>query len=107
MILLIQGIILVIGKVLDRHNMKKVKVIKIDNYDYSLLGDDATYIKNIEIYSNKKLKINDIIYVSEKILNENNLFAFTDLFQDNIILKDDIIKVISKDDEYYLQRIYG
>ena len=87
--------------------MKKVKVIKIDNYNYSLFDGKKTYVKNIELYSDEAIKVNDIIYISEKILKENNLFSFTELFHDKIIDRDDIIKVISDDKEYYLQRIYG
>ena len=87
--------------------MKKVVVTKIDDYNYSLFDGKRTYVKNIELYLNKKLKLNDIVYISEKILKETNSFAFTELFQDNIIEADDIIKVISDDKEYYLQRIYG
>ncbi len=87
--------------------MRKVIVTKIDNYNYTLFDGEKTYVKNIEVYSNKKIKVNDFIYISEKILNENNLFAFTDLFQDRNIEPSDLIKVISNCDEYYLQRIYG
>ena len=87
--------------------MKKIKIIKIDNYNYTLFDGKRIYEKNIELYSDKKIKVNDILYISEKILKENNLFAFSDLFQDKNIEADDIIKVISNNDKYYLQRIYG
>ena len=87
--------------------MKKVKVIKIDNYKYILSDENEAFIKNIEIYSRYKLHVNDIIYMSKKIIEDNNLLAFTDVFQDNIIEIDDIIKVVSDEDKYYLQRIYG
>ena len=87
--------------------MKKVLVESINNYNYALFDGKKEYIKNIEIYSDKKIKVNDTIYISEKILNDNNLFAFTDLFNDNIIETDDIIKIVSGKEEYYLQRQYG
>ncbi len=87
--------------------MKKTVVIRIQDYNYTLYDGKKIYIKNIELYSNKKIKINDMIYISQKLLKENNLFAFSDLFQDKIIERDDIIKVVSNNDEYYLQRIYG
>ena len=87
--------------------MKKVKVTEINDYNYTLFDGEKTYIKNIELYSDRRIQVNDIIYISEKILNENNLFAFTNLFHDRVIELDDIIKIVSNDKEYYLQRIYG
>ena len=87
--------------------MKKVKILKIDNYIYTLYDGSKTYKKNIEIYSNNIPRVNDVLYVSDKLLNENNLMAFTDLFQDTIIDSDDIIKIVSDNDNYFLQRIYG
>lgn len=87
--------------------MKKVKVMEINDYNYTLFDGEKTYIKNIELYSDRRIQVNDIIYISEKILNENNLFAFTNLFHDRVIELDDIIKIVSNDKEYYLQRIYG
>ena len=87
--------------------MKKVKIIKIDNYNYTLYDGNKMYIKNIEFYSNHVPKVDDVIYISDKILNENNLMAFTDLFNDNLIESDDIIKIVSDKENYFLQRIYG
>lgn len=87
--------------------MKKVTIIKIDNYNYTLYDGNKMYIKNIEFYSNCAPKVNDVIYISDKILNENNLLAFTELFNDTIIESDDIIKIVSDKGNYFLQRIYG
>ena len=54
-----------------------------------------------------KPKENDIIYLSEKILDENNLFTFADFNDRNNLKEEEIIKIISSDEKYYLIRHYG
>ena len=88
--------------------MKKIIIEKIDNYDYTLVDKDGNYyIKNIEFYSKYKPVIGDIIYLSDNILNEINLYAFDEVYKNNNVDIDDIIKVIHNDEEYYFQRRYG
>lgn len=90
--------------------MKRVIVKDINNYNYILLDEDGnTYNKNCEFYGNYKPNIGDTLYIDESILNDINLFAFDDLFDSNKVRKEDIIKVVNKDDnnEYYLQRRFG
>ncbi len=88
--------------------MKKVTVRKIINkYDYILDDGKQAYRKNIEFYSKSKPLIGDIIYVDDEILDENYMISFDDLHIDNNTGVKDIIKVVSSEKEYYLQRIYG
>ena len=88
--------------------MKTVIIKRIDDYDYTLIGKDNTvYIKNIEFYSNYKPNVGDIIYLDDKILIENNLYAFDEIYETKNISKEDIIKVVSNDKEYYFQRRFG
>ena len=89
--------------------MKRVIIKDINNYNYELLDEENNiYIKNFEFYGNKP-SIGDSLYLDESILNDINLFAFDDLFDSNKVRKEDIIKVVNKDDnnEYYLQRRFG
>ncbi len=87
--------------------MKKVRVVGINGYFYTLDDGVNKYIKNIEFYSKKKPQESDLIYISEKILNEKTLLSFIEPYNNAYLKTDDIIKVISKNDEYYLQREYG
>ena len=89
--------------------MKKIKVMDIDEdgYHYTLSDGKNIYRKNMEFYSKNKPKKGDTLYIEEKILEENNILSFTDLYEDKMLRNYDIIKVISKDKEYYLQREYG
>ena len=88
--------------------MKKVKVEKINNYDYTLVDfDNKKYEKNIEFYSSVKPIEGDIIYLSESILNEVNLYAFDILYTTSNVDIDDVIKLVHDGEEYYFQRIYG
>ena len=89
--------------------MKKVVIKEINNYDYTLVDNDNIYVKNIEFYSKYKPNIGDTIYLDDNIINDINLFAFDDLYDRNLVKKEDIIKVINKDQnkEYYLQRRFG
>lgn len=84
--------------------MKKVRVKEINGYDYVLEDIDNTYTLNIEFYD-VEVHIGDYIYISDKILNEKNVFAFGPI---NKVSKDeDIIKLIHNNNEIYLQRYYG
>ena len=87
--------------------MKKVKVVKIDNYNYTLSDGIKEYQLNMEFYSKYQPKVNDIIYLADKILDKFNLYTFDDLYNDDNVKVDDIIKIISGKNEYYLQRQYG
>lgn len=85
--------------------MKKVIIQAIDGYNYKLRENNREYIKNIEFISSYKPKVNDIIYLSEYILNEENLFTFKEITNQDEIKESEIIKIIA--DKYYLKRIYG
>ena len=85
--------------------MKKVKVIKIDNYIYTL--EDANkkiYKKNFEFYDTE-ISVGDYIYISEEVLKEVNLFAYGPIIENNEV--EDLIKIIHNDKNIYLQRYYG
>lgn len=85
-------------------DMVKVKVIKIDGYHYTLEKDNHNQvIKNIELYGNVKINLNDYIYISENTLNEKNLLQYGPLINN----ESEIIKVVTEQSEYYLQRYYG
>ena len=88
--------------------MKKVVIKDIKGYDYTLVdNEDNTYIKNIEFYSDYKPMVNDIIYISEKILEEVNLYSFDYIYDTKNVNLEDMIKVVHEDKEYYFQRRFG
>ena len=84
--------------------MRKVKIIDINGFDYTLEYKGKKYIKNINFYD-VKLNIGDYIYISDKVLNETNLFTYG-LINDNT-KEEDVIKVVSGNKQLYLKRYYG
>lgn len=88
--------------------MKKVVIKEINDYDYTLVdSDNKKYIKNIEFYSDYKPVVGDIIYLDDSILNIMNIYSFDEIYDTSNVKKEDIIKVVSKDKEYYFQRSFG
>ena len=87
--------------------MKKVKITNIKDSNYTLNDGNKNYILNIEFYSKYQPKVDDVIYLSEKILKGITLYTFDDLYNDDNVSVDDIIKIVSSENEYYLQRQYG
>ena len=84
--------------------MRKLKVKEINRYDYVLEDIDNVYTLNIEFYD-VEVHVGDYIYISDKTLNEKNVFAFGPI---NKVCKDeDIIKLVHNNEEIYLQRYYG
>ena len=88
--------------------MHKLIIQKVDNYDYILIDVKEEKIQlNIEFYSKYKPQVNDIIYIDNSIIRGDNLYAFAEIYDVEDINTKDIIKVISKDKNFYFQRIYG
>ncbi len=87
--------------------MKKLKIIGIDTYNYVFSDDNISFMKTVEFYSNYKPRINDILYVSDKLFGEDNLYTFGDISNVKNVKEEDIIKVVSGNSEYYLLRLYG
>ena len=88
--------------------MKKLIVKEINNYDYIFVdSNNKEYMLNIEFYTDNKPSKNDIVFIPDEILNEKNLFSFGDIYDDPNRSEEDMIKVVTKDGEYYLQRYYG
>lgn len=89
---------------ITKPNILKLKVIRIngDNYTFEKI-DGSMLVMNIEIYGDLKLKINDYIYIKEETTEENITVRFGSIYTD----KTEIIKIISDNNTYYLQRYYG
>lgn len=85
--------------------MKKVKVIKIDNYVYTLEDSDKLiYKKNFEFYDTD-ISVGDYIYISDEVLDEENIYTYGPIIENNDV--NDLIKIIHNNKEIYLQRYYG
>lgn len=93
--------------------MLKLKIINIESYKYTLEDiNNKLYNINIQFYGLKEdLKINDYIYICEKILNKSTLYSFgplNSIYGKSTNLKEDeLIKIISNSEEIYLKRYYG
>ena len=99
--------------------MKKLKIIEVNNYDYTLKDKDGNlYELNIEFQGLKEMpQVNDIIYISEKLLDKkykeySNTYTFgniddksgRDISTENEI---DLIVIEMNNQKYYLKRLYG
>ena len=88
--------------------MQKVKIDKINDYNYILIDKDHNiYEKNIEFYCQYIPQVGDIIYLSDDILRETNLYAFDEIHDETNLNINDVLKVVSEDKKYYFQRIFG
>ncbi|MEE3343022.1 MAG: hypothetical protein VZS44_02915 [Bacilli bacterium] len=99
--------------------MKKLKIIKRDNFMYTFIDDkNKEYTINIEFQDIDTLpKINDYIYISEKLLDKNyqeysNIYTFGPLDSSyGRIIDDennpDIIRIDIGKNSIYLKRLYG
>lgn len=93
--------------------MKKLKIKKIDKYQYELKDiNNKIYHFNIEFYNlEKKPKINDYIYMNEKILQENysilNFDKLDSQYGREIKTEEDVIVLLIDNEKIYLKRIYG
>lgn len=92
--------------------MKKLKIDKIENYNYYLKEKDNTYIINMEFFDIDYKPISgDIIYMDESLLKEKilNVGIFKDSYGKKIIDSNDLNIIIleSKNKRFYLKRLYG
>lgn len=86
--------------------MKKVTIKNINGCSYKLEDESGnTYIKDFILYVEQP-KENDIMLIPENILKETNIFNFGQVDETNIN-KEELVKVITQEKEYYIQRIYG
>ena len=92
--------------------MLKLKVINIDEYNnYTLENNSKLYSVNINFTGDKSPEIGDYIYLPKQIVEEVNLYTYGPLNSNLKRYNDDnekeLMKVITKKEEYYLQRYYG
>jgi len=91
--------------------MIKLKITKKENTNYILENDEKRYNISLIFYGEKTPKENDIIYIPEQILKEINIYAYGPLnskYSKNIdVNEDEFIKIVTSEEEYYLQRYYG
>ena len=91
---------------IDFENLLKLKVVSVDNYNYIFEYDDRRILRRIQFYSNTKPKVNDNVYVSRDILEEDMLAYghITNIEE----LSNKIIFIIERNDtKIYLKRYYG
>ncbi len=86
--------------------LKKLQIINIDRCNYTLLDNDNNQHNVSIIFYEFDPKLNDYIYIDEKIIKEVNIYNFGPI-KDKKINEDEIIKITRGKEEYYLQRYYG
>ena len=85
--------------------MVRLRVDNVDGYVLSLSDYNGNrYEKNIE-FIGVDISVNDFIYLPLSVLNEKNIFTYGRVT--NKARENDLIKVINKDGEFYLERYYG
>ena len=87
--------------------MKKVVVQCIDNNNYTLVDGNNTYVKNIEFYTEVKPKVNDIMYLADRVVDRISLYAFGEIYDTKNYRVDDFMKLVSNGKEYYYQELFG
>ena len=91
--------------------MIKLLIKSIEPYAYILSDNIREYRVHLEFLGlEKKPEVGDYLYLPENIINEPNNYTFGligGIYAKKKDIKDDIIKVVGNDYEYYLQRYYG
>ena len=91
--------------------MIKLLIKSIEPYAYILSDNTKEYRVHLEFLDlEKKPKVGDYLYLPENIISEPNNYTFGligAIYAKKKDIKDDILKVVGKDYEYYLQRYYG
>ena len=91
--------------------MIKLLIKSIEPYAYILSNGNNDYRLHLEFLGlEKKPTVGDYLYLPENIVNELNNYTFGligGIYAKKKDIKDDIIKVVGNDYEYYLQRYYG
>lgn len=99
--------------------MIKLLIVNKENYEYELEDEiGQVHSLNLEFFDiNEEPKKGDYIYLNNELLNPNyegysTSYTFGDVKSEygkqNILMNDiDLIKIIIKDREIYLKRLYG
>ena len=95
--------------------MKKLMIVKKDNYEYVLKDtDNKEYKFNMEFYNiERNPEVGDYLFMSEKILQENNAVLSFDNLESEYGRKienaddEDIVVLMINEEKIYLKRVYG
>ena len=91
---------------IDFDELKKLKVIKVDEYDYQFEYGNKIIKKNIEFYSKTKPMVGDYVYVSESTLADN-ILSYGHIKSLNSIKHNNVMVIERDEKRIYLQRYYG
>ena len=90
-----------------KNEMIKLQVIDKNSDLYLLKDKNNNLRKKTILLINETIDINDYIYLSEPIINEDNIFTYGDIYNFNNIAKEEIMIIDKKDNSIILQRYYG
>lgn len=89
--------------------MRKLIIISIEGYVYTLFDNDNYYTKNIH-FNSINPQVGDFIYLNDALLKEKVLtFDLLDskYGKDIRLFNDDLIFLERKNEKKYMKRIYG
>lgn len=88
--------------------MVKLTITNVDGFNYEFKDEHGNKVqKSIDFYVQNKPKVGDSIYMTKNVVKEINIFQYGQINYFNKINDDEIIKVVNKKSEYFLQRYYG
>ena len=90
-----------------KNEMSQLQVIDKNSDLYLLKDKNNNLRKKTILLINETIDINDYIYLSEPIINEDNIFTYGDIYNFNNIAKEEIMIIDKKDNSIILQRYYG
>jgi RNase P/RNase MRP subunit p30 len=87
--------------------MLKLKIVAKSQYDYTLEDSNHNqYFLNIEFYDMEEPSVDDYLYISEKLLKEEQVYSFGPINDKNRD-ESEFIKLVRHNQEFYLERYYG
>ena len=91
--------------------MIKLSIKSIEPYAYILENDQKEYRMHLNFKGiEKQPKVGDYLYMPDNLVVELGDYTFGligGVYAKKKDIKDDIIKIVGQDYEYYLQRYYG
>lgn len=85
--------------------MKKVKLVKIGDYNLYTFSDGKNEYKKNIFFEDFKPSVGDILFFPNKVLEEINLFTYGPLLKDT--KAEEAIKIIHDGKEIFMSRYYG
>lgn len=90
-----------------KEDLIRVQVENIDSSIYTLKDDRNNKVEKTILLIDEKININDYIYMPKSILDEDNIFTYGKIYNNNCINQEEIIIIENQEKTNILQRYYG